>query len=130
MFTFFSPDKPSNPKIVLLGNRSDLLPPCPKTPNCVRRVYKIAIDPPKLFALSLETIRVMGANIKHQSSTDYNIHAVYDVVVFKDDVNILIEDSSNYSLLHIRSTSRKGSYDFGVNKRRINHFIQKLGDRF
>lgn len=129
MTSFFNPDKPENPKIELLGDIPNPLQPCPETPNCVRRSYKIAIEPSRLLSLSQEVVRVMGANIENQSLTDQSIHAIYSVLFFKDDVHIRIEDSSGYSVLHIRSASRKGAYDLGVNRRRINRFIQKLGER-
>lgn len=129
MFSFFSSDKPENPKIEFYDGPSNPLPPCPKTPNCVRRSYKIISEPHRVFTLALEVFRVMGAHIEQQSAADYRMHGVYPIAFFNDDVHIRIEDSSGYSVLHIRSASRTGTYDFGVNRRRVNRFIQKLGER-
>ncbi|MDG5470431.1 DUF1499 domain-containing protein [Jeotgalibacillus sp. ET6] len=50
--------------------------------------------------------------------TDY-IHAVVKsrVFKFKDDVEFLFDDQTN--LVHFRSASRTGEYDFGVNRKRM-----------
>ncbi|MGD7043825.1 DUF1499 domain-containing protein [Jeotgalibacillus proteolyticus] len=50
--------------------------------------------------------------------TDY-IHAVVKsrVLKFKDDVEFLFDDQTN--LVHFRSASRTGTYDFGVNRKRM-----------
>ncbi|KIL47862.1 DUF1499 domain-containing protein [Jeotgalibacillus campisalis] len=50
--------------------------------------------------------------------TDY-IHAVVSsrIFKFKDDVEFLFDDQTN--LVHFRSASRSGMYDFGVNRKRM-----------
>lgn len=56
----------------------------------------------------------------------YKIDAVFKIFIYKDDVTIQLTPGKLHTLLHIRSASRKGHYDFGVNRRRVNRFINKL----
>lgn len=104
------------------------LPPCPTTPNCVResRVYP---HPPDAFfaqaVRALDTLRPIASTIDFDART---IGAVFRVFVFKDDVQLLIEPHEEGSTLHIRSASRMGYSDLGVNHRRIKRFFSNLAD--
>jgi uncharacterized protein (DUF1499 family) len=58
-------------------------------------------------------------------------HAVYRVaLVFKDDVDLAVRarDAGQASLseVHVRSASRVGYADFGVNRRRVNRFFDRF----
>lgn len=61
---------------------------------------------------------------------DYRIQAVFKVFLFRDDVTIQLApspaDQQWETLLHIKSTSRKGYSDLGVNRRRISTFLKKV----
>ena len=61
----------------------------------------------------------------------HHVDAVFKIGFFKDDVTIKIEETQNKNdaVLHIRSASRKGAYDLGVNKRRLNRFMHRLADK-
>lgn len=53
--------------------------------------------------------------------------AVYRVAwVFKDDVNIAVEAQEHGSVLHVRSASRVGGTDFGVNRRRVRRLLSEM----
>lgn len=60
------------------------------------------------------------------------IDAVFRIPIFgfKDDLKIVIqEDSEDGSLLFIKSSSRIGKSDLGVNQRRINRIIRQLNQK-
>ena len=100
------------------------LPPCPDTPNCERRSYEIDADSSILIEFAEKTLKNMGAeSVKVDES---KIHAVFRIPIFgwRDDVHVQISDGK----LFIRSASRTGYSDLGVNKRRINRFVKKLNE--
>ncbi len=59
-----------------------------------------------------------------EKSPNY-LRAEYKSSVFKfvDDVEFYIDD--NQKLIHLRSASRSGYYDFGVNKKRMSEITFK-----
>lgn len=71
----------------------------------------------------------MGAIEIQSDSENGMIHAVFRIPIFgfKDDVNIAVEQSAaGHSILHIRSASRTGYSDLGVNRRRVNRIFNNL----
>ena len=78
-----------------------------------------------------DAIRDMGGNIKAES--DNYIAAVFSsgIFGFVDDLEVRI--NSGQKLIHIRSASRVGFYDMGVNRRRTellkNIFNRKISQR-
>ena len=64
-------------------------------------------------------------------STEKNVdslsfHSVFKIPVFgwKDDVNIVLQTNKKNSIIHIRSASRVGYSDLGVNKRRVKRLLK------
>ena len=104
------------------------LPPCPDSPNCVRSAYEFSADSSTVFSKAEETLEEMGVHSLEWSSDSTQINAVFRIPVFGwlDDVDIAIKPSQNRSTLYIRSASRVGYYDLGVNKRRVRKFIRIL----
>ena len=104
------------------------LSPCPDSPNCVssqntdsahfieplRYTGDIADAKQKLIDLLENSKRVRLISVE----TDY-IHAEFRSLIFKfvDDVEFYF--SSEGGIIHVRSASRTGYYDFGVNRRRV-----------
>lgn len=58
----------------------------------------------------------------------FRIETVFKVFLFHDDVTIQLSTAQNDQLtyLHIKSASRKGYSDLGVNRRRVAAFLEKL----
>lgn len=54
------------------------------------------------------------------------LHAVFSSLIFRfrDDVEFLADEQSG--LLHFRSASRLGYYDFGANRRRMERLTKQL----
>ena len=104
---------------------------CPDTPNCVCSFdngKKSFIEPisttltlDEIKALILSQRRVMLVN----GSKSY-LHFVFTSFLFrfKDDVELLLDSKSN--LLHVRSASRVGHRDLGVNRKRVEKLRRML----
>lgn len=59
----------------------------------------------------------------------YRIESVFKVLFFRDDMVIqLTEKDSSSCYLHIRSASRVGESDLGVNRRRVKTFLDQLNN--
>ncbi len=112
------------PKVRLVDGR---LRVCPKSPNCVSsesdgassRVQPLAFQgpPEKAWADLKEIIREMGGKIEEEH--DGYLWATFTSRVFRfvDDVEFRMVSSD--SMIHVRSGSRKGYSDLGVNRRRV-----------
>ena len=105
------------------------LEPCPKTPNCVSsmepEVDKHYIPPllytgeKKLAYQKLEAIIEADSRGRIISKQENYLKAEFTSMIFGfvDDVEFLF--SPALSTIEVRSASRVGYYDFGVNRRRI-----------
>jgi uncharacterized protein (DUF1499 family) len=108
--------------------RPDKFSPCPNSPNCVSSqssdkarfieplhyVGSLADARQKLIDILENTKRVRLVKVK----TDY-IHAEFRSVMFQfvDDVEFYFPPDQ--AIIHVKSASRKGYYDFGANCRRV-----------
>jgi uncharacterized protein (DUF1499 family) len=104
------------------------LPPCRDSPNCVSSQAEDAkhfIEPFKISGSPQEAWKTLKDAINNQSrmaithETSDTLHAEATSLVFGfvDDINVILDVDTN--LIHIRSASRKGHSDFGVNRKRI-----------
>jgi len=111
-----------------IGIRDGKLSECPDKPNCVSSMAKDKshmIEPFKYSSDSisaknaiLETIRSQDRAVIITDNDNY-IHAEFRSKIFRfvDDVEFLIDDKSK--TVHIRSASRTGYSDMGVNRKRM-----------
>ncbi|MEJ2221148.1 MAG: DUF1499 domain-containing protein [Desulfobacterales bacterium] len=102
--------------------------PCPDSPNCVSSQSNDSahfIEPLRYtgnLADARQKLIELLENSKHtrliSAETDY-IHAEFRSLIFNfvDDVEFYF--SSEDRIIHVRSASRTGYYDFGVNRRRV-----------
>ena len=118
---------------------SDRLEPCPSSPNCVVSVNgdeEHQIDPITYKsdrATAKETLlKVLSVvpRTKVIEDTDNYIHAESTSRIFKfvDDVEFYFPEDEN--VIHLRSASRVGESDLGVNRRRMEQIrlaMQDLG---
>jgi len=121
------------------GLSDGLLVKCPDSPNCINSEYpdhKAHYLPPftipesanKHIMAQAEAVLVeMGAHII--TSSEHYLTAIFSSSVFKfiDDFQLRL-DAPRHTL-HIRSASRTGYSDFGVNKQRVEHFLQLLNNK-
>ena len=111
------------------------LAPCPDSPNCVSTKSK---DPdhamtPLPYIKSgkesmdrlLEIVRSMKRATIVSTTPSY-LHVEFRSALFRfvDEVEFLLDDSAR--LIHFRSASRTGYYDFGVNRKRM----KEISDRY
>ncbi len=102
--------------------------PCPESPNCVssmeqfpdRRIEPLRHDTTENEAIEKlrKIVETMPRAIIVQSSPLY-LRVEFKSAIFKfvDDLEMLAEEGTG--VVHIRSASRVGYWDFGVNRRRV-----------
>lgn len=105
------------------------LPACPDSPNCVRTTWTYAVPADTLFETIRTALHATGADALTVDAATRRIDAVYRVVFFKDDVAVIAAPYGDGSALHIRSASRVGQSDLGVNGRRVRRIQNALEER-
>lgn len=110
-----------------LGTTDGKLPPCPRRPNCVSseddagpsRIEPLAFTgtPGDAKECLKRAIQGIGGAIEFESES--YIWAVFKTTVFRfiDDMEFRLDP--RHCVVHLRSASRIGYFDFGVNRRRI-----------
>ncbi len=102
------------------------LPTCPSSPNCVRQTRLFGLPPDTLFARAQTALDALRASTVSVTPETRRIDAVFTVFLFKDDLALAVEPHEEGAALHIRSASRVGYSDFGVNRRRVKRFFAEL----
>lgn len=120
----------SRPSDLQTGSESEYsspLQPCPDSPNCIHHAAAYRTNPEKLFLEVLLALESMNPQSLEKDSQIFQINSVFRIRLFgfKDDLNAVIRQQGDHSILFIRSSSRKGYSDLGVNRRRV----KKLGSR-
>ena len=111
------------------------LKPCPQKPNCVSSFavdISHAVEPLRYFGdwLRAKQTLVQIVNQTPRSDIVKNIddylHVTFKskILGFVDDVEFLFDDTKK--IIHVRSASRVGYYDFGVNRHRVEKIRQSL----
>jgi len=111
------------------------LPACPSSPNCVSSQATDAdhaIAPFKIVGNSEEAWTALKKALISQSrtvitdETGDTLHAQATSLVFRfvDDIDAILDTDAR--LIHIRSASRTGYGDFGVNRKRVEMLRSQL----
>jgi len=123
----------SSPDVSTTDTTDNPLPPCPGTPNCERQARPFSTDPDVLFGAVQSTLANMGPVSMNVRPQDRSVRTVFRVaLLFKDDVDVAIRPdgpTGGQSMLYIRSASRVGKSDLGVNRRRVERFFGRLEER-
>lgn len=116
-------------------NRPDLgmiegrLRPCPNTPNCVcsedqgRSSFieplSIKDNPQRSWERIKSVIRDMGGNIEQEE--DGYLRATFATRIFRfmDDLELKMDEKNR--TIHVRSASRVGHSDMGMNRKRVEN---------
>lgn len=103
------------------------LDPCPNTPNCVNSEQlhgKASIDPLQVSGFLLKSWQVLQRSVEEEGGriitvSDTFLHATFRSRIFRfvDDVACRLDQENK--LIHIRSASRVGYSDLGVNRKRV-----------
>lgn len=110
------------------------LRPCPDKPNCVSTAVPSAshgVMPLPFHGTAKQThdelVRLIGAmpGSAIVRTEDLYIHATFTsrLFGFVDDVEFYLEEQEH--VVHMRSASRSGYYDFGVNKGRLGEVVRE-----
>jgi uncharacterized protein (DUF1499 family) len=110
---------------------------CPDSPNCVSSLAKDPkhrIEPFKLkkdhktgWAIVQKTVGSMPRT-KIVSSDNHDIHAECRSMIFRFVDDLMLHLIPSNGIIHIRSASRTGYSDLGVNRRRVESLRKKLRD--
>jgi uncharacterized protein (DUF1499 family) len=95
---------------------------CPDTPNCVSSLAK---DPKTSWDIVRKTISSLPRT-KIVSADDADIHAECRSMIFRFVDDLMLHLTPSDGIIHIRSASRTGYSDFGVNRRRVESIRKKL----
>ena len=110
------PAAPSNP-----------LPECPERPNCERISTTSPLPADSLFDRTAAALRALEPVRLDRRPDSMQAAAVYQVAwLFRDDVAVAVAPRSAGSRLHVRSASRTGYSDLGVNRRRVQRLLDRL----
>ncbi len=104
------------------------LPPCPGTPNCATDAKPFDVAPYTLWLIAEHALSRVGPHTVITDEERLHIDATFRVLLFTDDLAIRVVPHSDGSALYVRSASRTGRSDLGVNKRRIAKFWKALDD--
>lgn len=111
------------------------LPPCPSSPNCVSSLaadedhfiapFKIAGNVEQAWA-ALKIALLGQSRTVITSETGDMLHAEATSLVFRfvDDIDAILDTDAK--VIHIRSASRTGYGDFGVNRKRVENLRSRL----
>jgi uncharacterized protein (DUF1499 family) len=127
----FSGKRPTN-----LGVKDGQLAPCPGTPNCVssqtpesdseHQIVAIAYKSPATALLNLKSVIEGMERTKIIDATDDYLYVEFTsgLMGFVDDVEFYLD--SGAGVLQVRSASRLGQSDLGVNRKRVEEIRLKL----
>ncbi len=132
--TIFIMSSVSGAGIEGLGAMEDKLAPCPDSPNCVStqsRSKRHAMQPlPYLQTREASRERILSIlkgmkRVEIVDLTESYVHAEFRTGLwrFVDDVEFFLDDTAR--VVHFRSASRVGYYDFGLNRRRMKEISEK-----
>ncbi len=119
-----------------LGASGGRLAPCPATPNCVssqaddadHRVEPLALagEPAAALAKLRQILEAMPRTAVVDAGENY-LRAEATSLIFRyvDDLEVLIDAEAG--LIHLRSASRAGYSDLGVNRQRVQALAEAYG---
>jgi len=126
----FAGQRPTN-----LGIQAGKFAPCPSSPNCVSSFSQDAehkIEPLSYNSTPAEAMAQLKKVIqslertKIITATDNYLYAEFTSALmgFVDDVEFVLDDQKK--VIQVRSASRLGDSDFGVNRKRIETIREQL----
>ena len=101
---------------------------CPDSPNCIIVSKRFETEPDQLFEFLDKAIADLNPHESEADSSELTIQSVFKIPLFgfKDDVLAKVESNGSNSVVHIKSSSRVGYSDLGVNRRRVKKIFRKL----
>lgn len=123
IFMFFSLNQPTQ-----LQDSINPLPECPDSPNCSVAELTFTADSATVLNAADATLREMDAQSIEWDSDTHQLHSVFKIPVFGflDDLDIAVVSVGSETKVFVRSASREGYYDLGVNNRRVKKFTKHI----
>ena len=117
-----------------LGSRPDEpgfegpLPLCDAASNCYRARTVLSAAPDAVRAVSLDAVRdydhVLTGRALRVTPTELGLTAVFRSGPFRDDLTLAVTTGpGGGAVLHVRSASRVGESDIGVNRARVRRLL-------
>jgi len=111
------------------------LRPCPETPNCVNsesagETFVEALSPTdgtsidELWQSTIQSLTEMGANIEKQEQ-DF-VWATFQSRLFRFTDDVELRRDAVAGVIQIRSGSRSGKSDLGINRKRVEALRQRV----
>jgi uncharacterized protein (DUF1499 family) len=133
LFVACSSDRPDD-----LGTAEGRFRPCAPTPNCVssdaadsdRQVapLHLAVPEAKAWAAATQAVsRLKGARIVERTESYLHAECTSPMLGFIDDLQLQLRPAEG--LIAVRSASRVGHWDLGVNRRRVERLRRVLLDQ-
>jgi uncharacterized protein (DUF1499 family) len=115
----------------MMQSNDNPFPECPDSPNCVRISVPFAQPTSRIFFLATQAVENLQPAEFSSSSNELTVNAVFEIPVFgfRDDLQMKIEGEDRNHVLHIRSASRTGYSDLGVNRRRVQKVIKSIREK-
>ena len=110
-----------------LGLHNGQLSPCPETPNCVCSEYQVesAFVEPLTYTTTAEQAWVKIKQVISETGgsviiedADY-LRVVYETPLLRYVDDVEFRQDKNLQRIHVRSASRVGGSDLGVNRKRV-----------
>ncbi len=108
---------------------------CPDTPNCVSSLakntkyrvepFKLKKDPETSWDMVQKTVGSLPRT-KVVSADNRDIHAECKSMIFRFVDDVMLHLTPSNGIIHIRSASRTGYFDLGVNRDRVENLRKKL----
>ena len=99
---------------------------CPDAPNCARVRVALAQPPDAVRRAARRALPRLGGRTGRAdavSATEAGARARFAVGPFRDDLDVAVEAEGAGSVLWVRSASRTGRSDLGVNRARVAAFV-------
>lgn len=115
---------------------TNLLAPCPDSPNCVsslassekQRVEPLSVSDNRDTSMArLKSVLDNQARVEYDVVGQSRIQARFKSMVFRftDDVTFFVRDNG---VVEVRSASRVGYWDLGANRRRVESLREQLAE--
>ncbi|MEM6286766.1 MAG: DUF1499 domain-containing protein [Bacteroidota bacterium] len=122
-----------------LGSRPDdpeahgPLAPCDGSPNCFHTQVRLDAAPEAVREVAAEVVRAEAhwftGRARDLTRTDAGLRAVFKTGPFDDDLDIAVEPDGSGSMMTVRSASRVGESDLGVNRMRAERVVAAIRTR-
>jgi uncharacterized protein (DUF1499 family) len=116
-------------------NKKSAFLDCPDTPNCVSSLatnpkyrvepFKLKKDPETSWDMVQKTVGSLPRT-KIISADNSDIHAECSSMIFRFVDDLMLHLNPSKDIIHIRSASRIGYFDLGVNRDRVENLRKKL----